>query len=141
MTVNRKVTGTAVSMPMGIGIGCGISMILTILGAGTVAKLISDEILRETAIGYGAMGIVLLASVCGAAIAANKVKKRRLQVSLLVGTGYFLMLFAMTALFFGGQYQGIGVTALLVLAGTGTVVLLGSREKKSGKFRKGRRIP
>ena len=68
MTVNRKVTGTAVTMPVGIGIGCGISLSFTILGAGLVAKLISMEVLRETAIGYGAMMTVLLATVCGAVI-------------------------------------------------------------------------
>lgn len=138
MTVNHKVTGTAVSMPMGIGIGCGISMLLTLAGAGAVAKLIADEVLRETAIGYGAMAVILMASVCGSLIAVNKVKKRRLQVSLLVGAGYLVMLLAVTALFFGGQYQGMGVTALLIFAGSGAVILLGSRNKKSVKFRKGR---
>lgn len=136
MMVNQKVTGTAVSMPLGIGIGCGISMILTLLGAGVVAKMISEEILEETAIGYGAMAIILLSSILGSVIAVNKVKKRKLQVSLLVGGGYFLLLLVMTALFFGGQYQGMGVTALLVFAGSGTVILLESREKKSSKFRK-----
>ena len=140
MTLNRKVTGTAVTMPMGIGIGCGISMILTILGAGLVAKLISAEMLQETAIGYGAMMIILAASVTGSAVAVKKVKKRMLQVSLLVGAGYYALLLGMTALFFGGQYQGMGVTALLVLAGCGVVVLLAGREKKLKKFRKGRRL-
>ena len=126
-------------MPAGIGIGCGISLGVTLLGAGITAKLISEEILRENAIGYGAMLVILLASICGAGAAVGKVKKRRLQVSLLVGLGYFASLFAMTALFFGGQYQGMGVTALLVFAGAGTVILLGLREKKSRKLRKGRR--
>ena len=76
MTVNRKVTGTAVSMPAGIGIGCGISMVLTLLGAGVVAKMIESEMLQESAVGYGAMLIILIASFGGSAIAVNKVKKR-----------------------------------------------------------------
>ena len=139
MTVNRKVTGTAVSMPMGIGIGCGISMILTILGAGLAAKLISAEVLRENAIGYGAMMIILISSIAGAGIAVNKVKKRMLQVSVLVGMFYYALLLAMTALFFGGKYQGMGVTALLVMAGCGVVVLMAGREKKTKKYRKGKR--
>ena len=138
MTVNRKVTGTAVTMPVGIGIGCGISLSFTILGAGLVAKLISMEVLRETAIGYGAMMTVLLATVCGAGVAVNKVKKRILQVAMLVGAGYFALLLAVTALFFGGQYQGMGVTALLVAGGCGAVILMTGREKKFGKYRKGR---
>ena len=138
MTVNRKVTGTAVTMPVGIGIGCAISMALTALGAGLTAKLISMEVLRENAIGYGAMIIVLLASIGGAGIAVNKVKKRMLQVVVLVGILYYGMLLAMTALFFGGQYQGMGVTALLILAGCGVVVLIAGKEKKTKSYRKGR---
>ena len=139
MTANHKVTGTAMSMPVGIAIGCAISVILTLLGAGAVAKLIAEEVLQESAVGYGAMAIILLATVCGAFIAIKKVKKRKLQVSMLVGVGYYVTLLAITALFFGGQYQGMGVTGLLVFAGAGAVILMESREKKSAKFRKGRR--
>ena len=138
MTVNQKVTGTAVTMPIGICIGSSISVALTILGAGFVAKLISMEMLQETAIGYGAMIIILLASISGAGIAVRKVKKRMLQVSALVGVFYYVMLLAMTAILFGGKYQGMGVTALLVLAGCGVVVLIAGREKKSKRYRKGR---
>ena len=134
--VNQKVTGTAVTMPMGIGIGCGVSMLLTILGSGLVAKLISMEALQENAIGYGAMMIILLSSISGAGIAVNRVKKRMLQVAALVGGLYYVMLLGATALFFGGQYQGMGVTALLILAGCGVAVLIAGREKKSKRYRK-----
>ena len=139
MTVNQKVTGKAVSIPVGIAIGCAVSLLITVLGSVMVAKLISDEVLVDTAIGYGAMMIVLLASALGAAISATKTKRLRLQVCLLAGAVYYGALLAVTALFFGGQYQGMGVTALLVLAGTGTVILLGAREKKPRKYQKGRR--
>ena len=139
MTVNQKVTGTAVSMPAGIAMGCAISLLITAAGSMLVAKLIADEVLMDTAIGYGAMLVLLLASALGAAIAAAKVKRMRLQVCLLTGVAYYGALLAITALFFGGQYQGMGVTALLVLAGTGASILLGVREKKTRKYRKGRR--
>ena len=138
MTVNQKVTGTAVTMPTGISIGCGVSMLLTILGSGLVAKLISMEVLQENAVGYGAMMIILLSSIIGAGIAVKKVKKRILQVTALVGGLYYVILLAATAIFFGGQFQGMGVTALLVLAGCGVVVLIAGREKKSKGYRKGR---
>ena len=136
MTVNRKVTGTAMTMPAGIGVGCGISMLVTILGSALVAKLISLEVLQEMAIGYGAMAIILVASTLGALTAVKKVKKRMLQVSALVGFVYYGLLLAMTACLFGGQYQGLGVTALLVLAGCGLVALILSREQKPKRFRK-----
>ena len=139
MTVNRKVTGTAVSMPAGIAIGCVVSLLLTLAGSSLAAKLISDEILKDTAIGYGSMLIVLLASALGAVTAISKVKRRYLQVCLLSGVSYYGLLLCITALFFGGQYQGMGVTAMLVLAGVGSVVLLGTKEKKTKNFRKGRK--
>ena len=139
MTVNRKVTGTAVSMPAGIAIGCVVSLLLTLAGSSLAAKLISDEILKDTAIGYGSMLIVLLASALGAVTAISRVKRRYLQVCLLSGVSYYGLLLCVTALFFGGQYQGMGVTAMLVLAGVGSVVLLGTKEKKTKNFRKGRK--
>ena len=139
MTVNRKVTGTAVSMPAGIAIGCVVSLLLTLAGSSLAAKLISDEILKDTAIGYGSMLIVLLASALGAVTAISRVKRRYLQVCLLSGVSYYGLLLCITALFFGGQYQGMGVTAMLVLAGVGSVVLLGTKEKKTKNFRKGRK--
>ena len=139
MTVNQKVTGTAVSMPAGIAIGCAVSLLITITGSALVAKLISDEVVNDTAIGYGAMMILLLASALGASISAAKVKRLRLQVCMLSGAAYYAALLGITALFFGGQYQGMGVTALVVLAGTGAAVLVSTKEKKTRKFRKGRR--
>ena len=100
--------------------------------------MIAMEILKENAVGYGAMIIILLSSISGAGIAVNKVKKRMLQVSALVGGLYYMMLLGATALFFGGKYQGMGVTALLILAGCGVVVLIAGRGKKSKRYRKGR---
>lgn len=139
MTVNNKVTGTAVSMPTGIAMGCAVSLLVTALGSVLVAKLISDEVLIDTAIGYGAMIILFFASVLGAIISAAKVQRRRLQVCLMSGAAYYASLLGITALFFGGQYQGMGVTALVILSGTGAVILLGGRERKQRKYRKGRR--
>ena len=139
MTVNQKVTGRAVSIPAGVTMGCAASLAITVVGSLLVAKLISAEVLADTAIGYGAMFILLTASALGSAISAAKTKRLRLQVCLLSGGAYYASLLAVTALFFGGQYQGMGVTALLVAAGTGVVILLGGREKKRPKYRKGRR--
>ena len=139
MTVKRKVTGNAVSMPVGIALGFGVSMLITLAGSMLMAKLISDEVLMDTAIGYGAMVIVLMASIAGPAISAAKIQRLRLQVCLVSGVVYYGALLGITALFFGGQYQGMGVTALLVLAGMGTTILMVNRDKKQRKYRKGRR--
>lgn len=136
MVANRKVTGTASSMPMGLALAAFISLAVTLAGAAVFASLISKEVLGEESIGYCAMVLILAASLLGAAAAVGKIKRRRVYVCLLSGGIYYGILLAMTALFFGGQYQGMGVTAPLVLAGSGLVALLGLRGEKGAKPRR-----
>ena len=77
------------------------------------------------------MIILLAASFLGTAGACGRIKRRAALVSLLSAVVYYLTLIAITALFFGGQYTAMGVTALMMLAGSGTALLL-----KTGKGRK-----
>ena len=62
-----------------------------------------------------------------------------LAVCLLAGGIYWLTLLAITALFFGGQYHGIAATGATILAGCGTICLLGIRSKKGSGRRQSRR--
>ena len=140
MVVNRKVTGTAKSMPGGLALGWGISLAVTLLGAMLFAALISREMIRAEAIGYCSMGILLVASMLGAAVAIGAVKRRRAYVCGLSGLIYYGTLLGMTALFFGGQYQGMGVTALLVAAGCGAVLLMGLRGEKRSNTRRRKNV-
>ena len=78
----------------------------------------------STGSGYCAMAILLLASAAGSAVAEGTIQRLRIQMCLAAGGGYYLCLLAVTALFFGGQYQGMGVTALMVLCGAVLVILL-----------------
>lgn len=134
MVVNRKVTGTAMAMPAGVALGTGLCMGITLLGSMLVAWLVSRETMPENAIGYGSMAILLAASAAGSWLTAKRVKHRRMVVCALTGLAYYLCLLACTALFFGGQYSGMGVTAAVVLAGCLSVGLLGL--KGSGRVGK-----
>ena len=58
-------------------------------------------------------------------IAVRKIKRQRAAVCALAGLVYFLCLLAITALFFGGKFQAVAVTAVLILAGSGAAVLAG----------------
>lgn len=127
MVVNKKVTGKAVPMAAGLGIGLAVSMALTMIGGAVTANLILTEKIGEGAIGYGAILILLLSSAMGAWLAAVLIKSRWMVVCLGAGGSYYLTLLGITALFFGGQYQGMGVTALVILGGCGAVGLLGLR--------------
>lgn len=136
MTVNRKVTGTISTMPGGLAMGWGVSLAATLVGSALTAWLISGEKMAQTSVGYASLIILLMSAVLGAAVSWGRIRHRRMLVCLLSGTIYFLTLLCVTALFFGGQYQGIGVTALAVLGGSLGYGLLGLRGKKSGYSRR-----
>lgn len=129
MVRNSKPTGTAMSMPAGISMGVGTALLLTVLGAAIVAWLLNSGSMKEEGVGYGAMGVLLLASAFGSWTAVSMVKHQRLIVGLSTGAVYFVLLLGMTGLVFGGQYQGIIPTALMVLGGSTAAVLVSSRTK------------
>lgn len=140
MVVNRKATGKAISIPLGLGIGLIVCMAITLITSAISANLILNERIGEGAMGYCAMVTLLLSSAAGAWLAAVLIKHRWMIVCMGVGGIYFLTLLGITALFFGGQYQGIGVTALMILGGSGSVGLLGlkhanGRKKHRKKYR------
>lgn len=131
MTTHKKVTGTASSMGGGLAMGALINIGITILGALVCASMLSSERIAESSIGYCSMTIILLSSILGSLTAVAKIKHRRIYVCALSGVIYLGMLLAATALFFGGQYQGIGVSSLLILAGCMATALLGLRGEKT----------
>lgn len=137
MRLNQKVTGAAAGIPAGLGLGMLISGIITLAGAAAVSHLIATEKMGEGTIGYAAMVIMAVSAAMGAWGAAAFVKRLRLQVCLLSGVCYYLFLLALTALFFGGQYAGMGVTAIAVLLGCGVVAFIPVR--KGQNWKKGRK--
>lgn len=119
-----KLTAKAKSIPAGLVLGVAAAMAVTGVGSAAAAWMILRGFLQETAAGYCAMVILLLSSAVGAALAAGTIQRLRAQMCLAAGGGYYLCLLAVTAAFFGGRYEGMGVTALMVLCGTVLVILL-----------------
>ena len=136
-----KLTAKAMSIPAGLTLGIIVALAVTAMGSGASAWLILRGIIGEGASGYCAMVILLLASIAGAAVSAGTIQRLRAQMCLAAGGGYYLCLLAITALFFGGQYQGMGVTALMVLCGSVLVILLapGGKNRSGCRRRKKRR--
>lgn len=132
----QKTTGKTASIPGGLAWGGAVSLGLTILLSGVLAWLLEKETILWENTGYWIMGMLLLSSFIGAWISAGRIKRQRLVVCLMSGLVYLGVLLSMTALFFGGQYEGVGVTMLLVLGGSMTAALLGNPEKRGGKRRK-----
>lgn len=136
MVLNQKPTGRASSMPTGLLFGAMVSLGITLLAAALIAKLVSAEYIEESGIGYGIMAALLGASFAGALLASGKIKRQRLLVCALSGLLYFLILLGITALFFGGQYEAVGVTGILVMGGALLAALTGGGASRGGKRRK-----
>lgn len=130
MVSKRKSSGNASSMPGGIAVGTAASVMITFLGSVITAYLIERETIQEDGVGYAAVIILILASITGCLVAAKRIKHQRMLVCMICGVCYFAVLLASTALVFGGQYAGVGATAITVLGSSFAVALLGLRNGK-----------
>ncbi len=134
MVIKRRRT-----MPIAgaIGIGVAVSFLLTLVGAAVLAMLVEQGTVAQNGMGGGAMVILVLCAAMGALAATLLFPGKRLAVCGLTALGYYLSLLAMTALLFGGQYEGMGVTALMILLGGALTVLpvfFGKGRKKGPKI-------
>jgi putative membrane protein (TIGR04086 family) len=127
---------------VGLSIGVLASIVLTLVGTSVTANLVLSEKLPFESVGYAATIVLLLSSALGAWLAAVLVKRRWMMICVGAGGMYYMSLLAITALFFGGQYQAVGVTALLIFGACGAVGFLGltkdnGKRKKVKKYRFG----
>ena len=121
-----------VSTPVGITIGTSLSVISAVGGVAILASLIENEQIAEGTMRTGCMFIHFLSASLGSLVSAAITKQKRLPVCIITAAAYLGIMLAMTALLFGGQYQGIGSTALIVMAGGGAAVLPAFIRKGSG---------
>lgn len=123
-------------IPKGLGLGALISLSVTLAGSAVCAWLLTLEKIGEKDIGYVAVMVLLLSSILGAFVAVGLIKEKRVPICLIAGGCYWLTLLAITALFFGGEYSGVGESALVILAGIVSVALLGLKGDKRTKKRR-----
>lgn len=136
MYKKKNINGTTMTIPVGIGLGVAVSILLTLLGSAAVAWMVMSETVGEGATGYLAMIILAIATTAGVFVAATLTKRLRLQICMLTGVFFYLLLLGITALFFGGQYQGMGVTALIVMAFSALIAFLPAKKFQIGKYKK-----
>ena len=134
-----KASGRAASIPVGLALGAAAGLAVTLAGSAGAAWMVSRGHFAPEWTGYCAMVILLLSSAVGAAVTIRKTQRLRAQMGLAAGAVYYLILVAMTALCFGGQYRGMGVTALMVLCGSGLVILLAPGSKNRAGCRRRRK--
>ena len=130
-----------IALFLGIGVVAGlmVSMIVSAVGAG----LIAGQKLDEGAMGYCAWIAILLGSMVAALIGGAGWVEKWWLMCLAAGGAYYLCLLCCTALFFGGQYDGVGVGVCMCLGGSGACALLSltrngrpTRRKYGAKIRR-----
>lgn len=136
MDIHPKVTGRASSLGGGIAAGVAAALSLTLLLGALLAFFISREVVQQECLGYGVMIILFLAAALGSRLAYGRVQHQRPLVFLLTASSYLVSLTAITALFFGGRFEGIFPTAMLIIGGSGAAFLLPGQGREPGKHRK-----
>ena len=119
----KKLSGRAPSLGRSVAVGAALGAAWTVLSAMLIAKLIDSEILAMENVGYASMIAVLSAVFMGASLAGKKAGHMVIQAAAISGVAYFVCLLLVNALFFGGSYKGIGVTALLVALATAMAII------------------
>ena len=133
MVKGTKINGGIGTVPGVLAVGAVVSVIVTLIGISICTSLISAERISTECADYCAIGILLLSTIAGSAVAIGKRGEKRLYMSLAVGSVYLVVLLAMTALFFGGRYQGVGVTAIVIFGGAILTVLLPEKLEMKAK--------
>ena len=132
----KKFKSKVMGIPAGLGVGVLSSLLLTFIGTAIAASLLATEKIGEDTIQYVVILVQAISGALGAFLSESLTKRLRLQVSLLSGVCYYLALLAMTALFFGGRYQGIGLTAAVIMAVCLVIAFLPTQSGELGKKRK-----
>lgn len=130
MMIKQKRTGRALSITAGLAWGGIFSLGIVTLGSAITAKLIDYEIMEWNCVGYMILTFLILSAWAGGVVSYRKIKRQKMAVCIMSGILLFAILIMITALFFGGQYNGVGETALLILCGSSLAAFTGSREKK-----------
>ena len=126
-----KQTGRAKSMPIGILEGAGISLLITVAFSGMIATAVNLCLLDFNNIGYGVMISLILASYIGCKTAVAMVKRQKMMVSLLTAAVFYCFLILTAFLMFGGNLNGAGESALLILCGCLLSAMTSMTEKKA----------
>ena len=117
MTGKHKHSGRTSSVPGGLAAGGAVSIAVTAISAAVLAALLDRQLMAWESVGYGIAAMVLVASYGGAITARNRIRRQRLLICLMSGAVYWGLLLSAAALFFGGQFEAVGVTFLLVAGG------------------------
>lgn len=131
----KHIKAKELSLPVGIAIGIIVCILVSVGSSMLISGLVDAGRLQPEDINTGIPVIHLIASFLGSWLAYLLTKQMRLIVSAITAGGYMLVLCGMTALVFGGEYQGFWLTLLMVGVGLMLSVIPGIKGRK-GRIRK-----
>jgi hypothetical protein len=123
------------SVQRGVALSGAVSLVITMLMSVLLAKLLDCQRLNWEQAGYWIMAMLFAAAFAGGKVGIAAIRRQRLAVSAMCGLLYWGLLLCMTALFFGGNFNAVPETALIIIAGSGCAAMVSLPQKK-GRGRK-----
>lgn len=108
-------------------------MLTTAVLTALLAGLLDREMISWEIAGYWILVMIMLSAYLGSVTACRKIRRQRLMICLMSALVYWGILLSVTALFFGGQFEAVGVTALLIMGGSICAALSGTGKGKRVK--------
>ena len=126
------------NVPITIGVGLLLSLIITVLAAILIAMMIIGERMEPSHIYFGSAATLLLASFIGALYVVLTMSEKRLLFSTISGVVYFLVLICITLVFFDGMFTNVWQALILVTGGSisAGVIKMNSKKTRYRKWRK-----
>ena len=128
----RMKQGKGLHGPAAIGIGIGVSVVSTVLGAALIAYFVHTQVLGQAAVKVWLMLVLMLSAAVGSIVSSAAIQEKRLVSGIASGVGYFGILILANALLFGGQFTGFWMSLLMVALGA-AAAMLPVMHKKGGK--------
>lgn len=117
MVKTTHIKNAPIPVPEALLRGWVRGIIVTIAGTAILSWMILNETIKESTIGYAAMGIILISVFLASGKAVKAAKRNGLIIAALSGLIYWLSLVSANLLMCKGEYHGLWVTLFLALGG------------------------
>ena len=121
----------ATSVPITIGVGLVLSLIITVLAAVLIAMMVISERMEPGHIYFGSAATLLLASFIGALYVVLMMGEKKLLFSMVTGGAYFLVQVCVSMLFFDGMIANVWQALILVIGGSFSAGIIKMNSKKN----------
>lgn len=132
--------GKTQSIPKGLALSSFISIFITLVVSLLIADSLNKERITWEQAGYWIMGMLFTASFVGGKSAYFVIRRQRFTISIMSGIMYWGILLCITALFWGGNFEAVWETAVLIGSGCCTSAVLYLPNVNKHKQKAGRGI-